>query len=226
MKDKPSFLKKMNDNRNYTYTSHKVSTREEFKYIIEWIKPKSSVIDLGCGEGSLLLMLNQQRGIKKAHGIEISKSGVLASKRKGFDVWQGRIDVPLSKIRNKSYDFAICNVTLQMVMYPEVLISEMKRISHKQIISFPNFAFILNRIELLLHGRMPETMIPGYKWYSTGHIHQLSILDFVDFCRNNQIEILDQRYILPNRCLFIPKQILSLFPNLFTITALFLTSEK
>lgn len=216
----------MNDNRNYIYSNGVVSVREEFNLIAKWIKSGSLVIDLGCGDGTLLSLLKEKKNIKKADGIEIVKSGVVASRKKGLNVWQGRIDVPLSKIKNKSYDYAICNVTLQMVMYPEVLISEMKRISCKQIISFPNFAYIMNRIELLFKGRMPEAMIPGYKWYSTGHIHQLSILDFIDFCKNNQIQILDQKHISPSRCLFVPKTILSLFPNLFTTTALFLTSEN
>lgn len=216
----------MNDNRNYSYSPNAVSVREEFKHIAKWVKSGSSVIDLGCGDGTLLLLLKEKKDIKVADGIELVKSGVIASRNKGFNVWQGRIDTPLKKIKNKAYDYAICNVTLQMVMYPEILISEMKRISSKQIISFPNFAFIINRIELLLKARMPRSMIPGYEWYSTGHIHQLSILDFVDYCKRNDIEILDQDNIYPARCFYIPKQILSSFPNLFTRTALFLTSEK
>ena len=214
----------MRDNRNYIYSSGEVSMREEFKHIARWIKYGSSVIDLGCGDGTLLLLLKEKKNIKVADGIEIVKSGVIASRKKGLNVWQGKIDVSLNKTKDKTYDYAICNVTLQMVMYPEILISEMKRISSKQIISFPNFAFILNRIELLLKARMPRSMIPGYEWYSTGHIHQLSILDFVDYCKKNDINILDQDNIYPSRCFYIPKQILLLFPNLFTRTSLFLTS--
>lgn len=216
----------MNDNRNYLYLPSVVSSREEYKVITGWVKHGSSVIDLGCGDGRLLQLLKDKKGIKRADGVEISKSGVEVCRKKGLNVWRGRIDVPLNDIKDKSYDYAICNVTLQMVMYPEILIFEMRRISSKQIISFPNFAFILNRMELLIKARMPRSMIPGYEWYSTGHIHQLSILDFVDFCKNNQIQILDHKYILPERCLFFPKPVLSLFPNLFTTTALFLTSEK
>lgn len=214
----------MNDNRKYIYSIDAVSVREEFNIITKWVKSGSSVIDLGCGDGTLLLLLKEKKNIKVADGIEIVKSGMIASRNKGLNVWQGRIDVPLNKIRNKSYDYAICNVTLQMVMYPEVLISEMKRISSKQIISFPNFAFILNRIELLFKARMPKSMIPGYEWYSTGHIHQLSTLDFIDYCKKNGIKILDQDNIYPARFCYIPEQILLLFPNLFARTSLFLTS--
>lgn len=216
----------MNDNRNYIYSSDAVSVREEFEHIAKWVRSGSSVIDLGCGDGTLLLLLKKKKNIKIADGIELVKSGVIVSRNKGLNVRQGRIDISLNKIKNKSYDYAICNVTLQMVMYPEILISEMKRISSKQIISFPNFAFILNRLELLLKARMPRSMIPGYEWYSTGHIHQLSILDFIDYCKKNEIEILDHDNIYPSRCFYIPKQILPLFPNLFTRTALFLTSDK
>lgn len=215
----------MNDNRNYKYDLNSISKREEYSIIERLLNNKSKVIDLGCGDGTLLGLLRKKKNVKIADGIEISETGVKVSKKKGLNVWQGSIDIPLKKIKDKSYDYAICNVTLQMVMYPEVLISEMLRISDKQIISFPNFAFILNRIELLLKGKMPQFMISGYKWYSTGHIHQLSILDFKDYCKQNKIKILKEEYIIPRTPIFIPDFILKLFPNLFSSMAVFLTTK-
>jgi methionine biosynthesis protein MetW len=111
-----------------------------------------------------------------------------------------------------------------MVMYPEVLISEMRRVSKKQIVTFPNFAFILNRFDLLVNGVMPRFMTPLYKWYSTGHIHQLSIMDFEKYCSENEIKILKHAHIGPGKFLALPSKFLvKLFPNLFATLGIFLT---
>lgn len=209
----------MNDNRNYKYNFDARSNRSEYQIITKWIPKNSRVIDLGCGDGSLLLLF-KKKGIA-GEGIDISESAVKATRKKGIKATCSRIDIPL-KYKNKEFDYAICNVTLQMVMYPEILLLEMKRIAHRQIISFPNFAFFLNRLDMLVIGRMPKIMIPGYQWYSTGHIHQLSIRDFVDFCKENKIKILSQNHIFPDRFLFIPRKVFSFFPNLFAYTAIFL----
>jgi methionine biosynthesis protein MetW len=75
----------------------------------------------------------------------------------------------------------MCKVTLQMVMYPEKLLSEMVRVASRQIVCFPNFANLRNRVELLLMGRMPRAMLFGYSWWDTGHIHQLSVRDFEEY---------------------------------------------
>ena len=213
----------MNDNRCYKYDLRSSSNRAEYKIIAKWIPKNSHVIDLGCGDGSLLLLLKKNGII--GEGIDVSESAVRATRKKGIKAKQGRIDISL-EYKNQEFDYAICNVTLQMVMYPEALLLEMKRIAYKQIISFPNFAFILNRFDLLINGRMPRMMIPGYEWYSTGHIHQLSIGDFEDFCKKNNLKILDQNHIFPERFLFIPGRLLQVFPNLFASTAVFLLENK
>lgn len=212
----------MNDNRNYRYEFDSVVKRDEYSYISDWIPKHSYVIDLGCGDGSLLALLH--KGGIKGTGIDISKSAVISAKKKGIKIEQGRIDVPL-KFKESQFDYAICNVTLQMVIYPEVLLSEMRRIAKKLIITFPNFAFILNRLDLLLYGRMPRIMIPGYEWFNTGHIHQLSIKDFEDFCKINNLNILKTKHIYPNKIICIPEKILKKFPNLFAVTGIYLLGK-
>ena len=91
-------------------------------------------------------MLREKKDAK-ACGIELSETGVVAAKKHELDVRRARIDEKLEWIKDNEYDYSICNVTLQMVMYPEIVLTEMKRISKRQIISFPNFAFITQRIE-------------------------------------------------------------------------------
>lgn len=213
---------KFNDNRNYSYSSE-VEKRDEYSIFIELIKPNSKVIDLGCGNGSLLSLLIEEKNIT-ATGVEISESGVAVCKNKGLNVIKGRIDEPLNYDDN-SFDYAICNVTIQMVMFPEILLKEMKRISKFQIISFPNFAFYKNRIDLLMNGRMPKPMMFDYKWYSTGHIHQLSINDFYELLNDiggfRIVEIYLGKSNNPIKNFLLQK-----FPNLFQILTVFLLEKN
>src|SRR5882724_12824551 len=127
-----------NDNRNYNYENFASFERVEYPIIADMVERNSKVIDLGCGNGSLLEKLIKEKNVD-GRGIEISKSGVEVCLKKGLHVTEGKIDEPLPFADN-SFDYAICNVTIQMVMYPEVVLKEMKRIARYQIISFPNFA--------------------------------------------------------------------------------------
>jgi methionine biosynthesis protein MetW len=166
----------VNDNRQYNYTNNFTETRPEYALVCSIVPAESSVIDLGCGEGSLMQKLSTEKKCI-CTGIEIAASGVEICRQKGLNVQQGEIDKVLS-LPDNSFDVAVCNVTLQMVNYPEVTLQEMKRIaSAKLILSFPNFAYWLNRFEMLFKGRMPKKLLYGYTWYNTGHIHQFSLKD-------------------------------------------------
>jgi methionine biosynthesis protein MetW len=213
------------NNRTYFYKRGSKTFREEFLVIKNIVGKGKRVLDLGCGDGSLMQILIEESN--KCKGVEISPSGVSVCKEKGLDVLRGRIDKRLP-FKDKSFDFAICNTTMQMTMYPEVLVKEMVRVSRRQIITFPNFAFILNRIDLLLNGRFPRWSLFGYDWYTTGHIHQLSIKDFEDFCSNYNLKIRKVYYLFPTS--FIRKlvskyafvyNLLSKFSNLFATMAVF-----
>jgi methionine biosynthesis protein MetW len=213
----------VDENREYDYSSKKIQHRAEYEYIVDFVRQGSKVIDLGCGNGSLLELLRDKKKIE-AHGIELSESGVDVCKGKNLNVLQGRIDTKLS-FDDDYFDYAICNVTVQMVMYPEVLISEMKRIAKYQIISFPNFAFYRNRIELLINGTMPKSMLFGYNWYNTGHIHQFSIKDFLGFVKASEnFTIVDWKHI-PDSTGF-KKFLMTKFPNLFQLIPIFLLEAK
>ena len=214
---------KHNDNRNYDYSSIETEERQEYSKIVDLISPNSSVIDLGCGNGSLLKILKDKKNIQE-YGIELSESGVEICKRKGLNVIRGSIDTKLNFEEN-TFDFAICNVTIQMVNYPEVLLNEMKRISKNQIISFPNFGFYKNRFDLLVNGRMPRPMLFGYTWYSTGHIHQLSINDFYEIV--GQIKGLKiVQVVLEKSANPIKNYFLNSFPNLFQVLPIFLLEKS
>lgn len=181
-----------NDNRSYKYDNI-FYNRHEFLTIKKWIPSNSRIIDLGCGNGALIKYLSQSN--IDAIGIEISESGIEHCLNNNLNVIHGSIDSKdtYEIYRDNQFNYSICNVTIQMVNYPEILINEMKRISEYQIISFPNFAYLENRLDLLLNGLMPRKMLYGYKWYNTGHIHQLSIRDFKRFCKENNLIILKRQ---------------------------------
>ena len=207
----------MNDNRNYDYTNWGFGARAEFKILIDWIPAGSKVIDLACGNGSLMKLLKEQKSAD-IEGLDIATTGVDFCRANGLNARVAPIDrrESYAEYRDGQFDYAICNVTVQMVMYPEVLLSEMKRIARRQIVSFPNFGHWSNRLDMLFHGRMPKPMIFGYDWYSTGHIHHLSVADFRGYCGANGLRItreehLDRRRGLARR-----------WPNLFSTVAVFL----
>ncbi len=220
MIDKP----KLKDNRNYNYLDCANQIREEYPIIVDWIDANSSVIDLGCGNGSLLELLIKSKNIK-GKGIEISDTGVDICKQKGLDALKMRIDIINSGLKDKEFDFAICNVTMQMVMYPEVLLNEMGRISKYQIISFSNFAYYKNRLELLFNGVMPKTMLFDYKWYNTGHIHQFSINDFYAFLDEYGFNVIKRDFLGFSKNKF-KKIIFERYPNLFSPIAIFMLEKK
>lgn len=192
MLDKPE----INDNREYDFSQEGFYIREEFSVINNWIKGETKIIDLGCGNGSLMKYLKERKNIK-IEGLEISQSGVDFCLKNNLAAKQGEIDKleTYNNYSDQQFDYAICNVTLQMVMYPEILLKEMARISKYQIISFPNFAYFENRLDLLFNGVMPRKMLYEYKWYSTGHIHQLSLRDFKIFCHYNNLKLIRQYHL-------------------------------
>lgn len=199
------------DNRRYVFEGEKLATRPEYSLIVDMIPSTSKVIDLGCGEGTLGYYLLHE---KKCHvtGVEISPSGVEIAKKRGLDAYCASIDQGLPNFRNNEFDVAVCNATMQMVMFPERLLEEMKRISREQIISFPNFGSYKNRIHFLFKGRMPTPMLYGYKWYNTGHIHQFSLLDLKALLAELGMEITELHFT--SRVAW-KSLLIKLWPNLF-----------
>jgi methionine biosynthesis protein MetW len=213
----------INDNRNYDYTQFKGGDRYEYPIIANIVPAGSRVLDLGCGNGALLEKLKSEKEVIET-GLEISESGVFVCQQKGLHVRTGRIDEILP-FDSDSFDYAICNVTIQMVMYPEILLKEMKRVARYQIISFPNFAFWRNRLDLLLNGRMPQPMLFGYSWHSTGHIHQLSFSDFENLVRDiGGLSVVQKIYDNPADP--IRRALASAFPQLFHLLGIYVLEKK
>jgi len=208
-----------NDNREYRYTGVEETARPEYGVIVSWISEEATVLDLGCGDGSLLSLLKAEKHIRGT-GIERSPSGVQQARKRGLDVFEGSIDRPLNQFKDDQFDVAVCNVTIQMVLYPEVLLREMKRVARYQIISFPNHAFYPNRLDLLLSGRVPRPSLFGYSWYNTGHLHPLSIRDFYQLLEDVKgLRIMKHHGVQTGNIL--KRMLVREFPNLFQAIPVF-----
>jgi methionine biosynthesis protein MetW len=212
-----------NDNRDYDYTSFPEEDRPEYQRIMNLVTPGANVIDLGCGNGTLLQKLQVRKGTT-GKGMELAGSGVNICRQKGLDVLQGNIDRPLP-FPDNTFDYAICNVTIQMVRFPEVLLTEMKRVARFQIISFPNFGFYKNRLEMLFSGRMPRKMLFGYHWFTTGHIHQLSVNDFIELIgKTGGLAIAKADFEETGSRM--KNKLIGLFPNMLSVLPVFLLQKK
>jgi len=161
----------------------------EHKVILSLVEPGSRVLDLGCGEGDLLLALKVLKGVR-AEGIELANACIQACVARGlFSVHHGDLDEGLADYPDQSVDYVISTNTIQVLHKPMVLIREMARVGKRCIVSFPNFAHWRVRMQLLLRGRMPKTLKLPYEWYETLNIHLTTVRDFQDFCKKAGLKV-------------------------------------
>ncbi len=164
--------------------------RPDFAAIANWIKPGARVLDLGCGDGTLLRYLNEQRG-GAGYGVEIDDDGILACVRNGVNVIQGDLERGLSGFADGSFDYVILSQTLQAVRSSERVVREMVRVGREGIVTFPNFGYWRNRLQVI-RGSMPVSSNLPYQWFDTPNIHLCTITDFEDFCRSHGARILER----------------------------------
>lgn len=193
------------------------SDRPHISYdeIVQIVESRSTVLDLGCGDGELLHRLIGERAVA-GRGVEIEEHMILQCIAKGISVFQGNLDEGLKDYSTKSYDYVILNETLQVVRNPILLMEEMLRVGRKAIVSFPNFGHIQTRLQLLVNGRMPVSRHLPYQWYNTPNIHLCTRNDFLRVCAEMGITILSE--IALNRT----KRLRILPKNLFATEVLFI----
>ena len=162
--------------------------KPEFKIIADLIETNTRVLDVGCGDGTLMefLKINKKIDIR---GIEISKNNVQQCIGKGLTVIEGDAEKDLSQFPDGSFDFVILSQTLQAFLNPEKVISELLRVGKKAIVTIPNFGYWKVRLHLLMKGTMPVTRTLPDEWYNTPNLHMCTIKDFFTFCENRKINI-------------------------------------
>ena len=166
------------------------SQRADFAAIATWVKPEARVLDLGCGDGTLLRYLAEQRQTT-GYGVEIDDGRVLACVQNGVNVIQGDIERGLSGFADGSFDYVVLSQTLQAVRSSERVVREMLRVGREGIVTFPNFGYWRNRLQVLA-GHMPVSRNLPYEWFDTPNIHLCTITDFEDFCRTHGVRILER----------------------------------
>ena len=162
--------------------------KQEFKVISNIIEKNTRVLDVGCGDGTLMEFLKNNKEID-IRGIEISKNNVQKCIGKGLTVIEGDAEKDLSQFPDESFDFVILSQTLQAFLNPEKVISELLRVGKKAIVTIPNFGYWKVRLHLLIKGTMPITRSLPDEWYNTPNIHMCSIQDFFSFCENRKIQL-------------------------------------
>jgi len=191
--------------------------RLDHSVILGIVEPGSRVLDLGCGDGSLIQLLADEKDVK-AQGIEFADEQIYRCVAKGVSVFHGDIDTGLSEYPEQSFDYVVLNQSLQEVVKVEFVLSEALRVAQKVIVGFSNFAYYKARIDIFFRGKAPITESLPNRWYSTPNLHFLSIRDFEEYCAHKQIRVLG-RYYLGER------ELVKFLPNLFALNAIFLISR-
>ena len=189
-----------------------------YDVIIDLIENNSKVLDLGCGDGSLLKELIDRKNVKGS-GVEINQENVIKSIHKGLSVIQGDIDEGLSDFSDNELDYVILNQTLQATEKPDYVIKEMLRVGKKVVLGFPNFAYWRIRAYLLFNGKMPKSDFLPFEWYNTPNIHLLTVRDFFDYCENNGIKI--EKAILMRKNRVIKSRFKKTFADIFAEEVIF-----
>jgi methionine biosynthesis protein MetW len=155
--------------------------RVDLLVVAEMVERGAKVLDVGCGDGELLRLLSETRGVD-GRGIELSREGVNEGVAKGLAVIQGDADTDLINYPDDAFDYVILSQTLQATRRPRVVIEHMLRIGRHAVVSFPNFGHWRIRLQILFGGRMPRTDNLPDTWYDTPNIHFCTIKDFRDLC--------------------------------------------
>ena len=162
--------------------------KKEFEVISRIIQNNKKVLDVGCGDGTLMefLKINQQNDVR---GLEPQKSLVQKCISKGLSVIEGDAEKELIQFPEKSFDYVVLSQTLQAFFNPEEVLDQLLRIGKQTIVSIPNFGYWKVRLHLLFKGTMPVTKNLPNEWYNTPNLHMCSIKDFVNFTNSRNFKL-------------------------------------
>ena len=197
--------------------------RKDFKFISGWIEKDSTVLDLGCGDSTLLDFLRKNKNVK-GYGFEKDIKKVQESISKNISVIQADFNSGLKKYFDKNFfDYALMTQALQENKNPDKIIIEMLRVAKEGIVTFPNMGFWKNRLQLGLLGKMPMSDSLPNNWFDTPNIHLCTFKDFEKLCDSLNITIIEKMVLNSN---YESNKLLGLFPNLFGEIALYRFCKK
>lgn len=191
--------------------------RIDHSIVIDWISPKARVLDLGCGDGTLLSHLTSKKDIQ-GYGIEIDEENILRCIEKSLNVVDQDIEKGLDNFDDHSFDTVIMSQAIQTLQRPDKTLDEMLRIGKECIITFPNFGHWKARIHLAFCGKMPVSDILPYEWYNTPNIHFCTFTDFDNLCESLGAIVINKEVVATKS---FGRSLQNLHPNLFGETALY-----
>jgi methionine biosynthesis protein MetW len=201
-----------------------LALRPDLAAIAEMIPPATRVLDIGCGDGSLLEYLVRAKNVD-GRGLELIQHNVNQCVARGLSVVQGDADTDLGEYPSGVFDIAILSQTIQATRNPRQVLGELLRIGKRTIVSFPNFGHWRVRLSLAFHGRMPVTNALGHAWYDTPNIHLCTIADFLSLARDVGASI-EGGFALSDGKPAQPMRPDSFGPNLFAEGAIFILAKK
>jgi methionine biosynthesis protein MetW len=197
--------------------------RADLRLITEMVPEGSRVLDLGCGDGSLMAHLRDEKGCT-VRGVDLSPEDIASALSRGLSVVQTDLDEGLSGYADGSFDYVVLSQTLQVVRRPAFVLGEMLRVGERGLVTFPNFGHWRVRGYLALRGRMPVSRSIPFSWYDTPNIHHTTITDFRDFVAANGGAI-EREVSLVTREWAGQIRRVHVWPNLFADTAVALVKR-
>ena len=192
--------------------------RKDFKFISEWIEKDSTVLDLGCGDSTLLDFLRINKNVS-GYGFEKDIDKVQQSINKNISVIQADFNSGLDQYFDQNFfDYAVMTQALQENKNPDKIILEMLRVAKEGIVTFPNMGHWKNRLQLGFFGKMPISNSLPNNWFDTPNIHLCTFKDFERLCGDLSITILDKKVLKSN---YNSNKLLSFLPNFFGEIALY-----
>ena len=167
-------------------------TRYDFAVIAGWITPGERVLDLGCGDGSLLRSLRDHKKVL-GYGVEIDPDNVTACIKNGINVIQSDLERGLAGFEDRFFDHVVMSLSLQTVRHTEGLLAEMLRVGREAVVTFPNFGHRSHR-DAIAQGRMPVSETLPYQWYDSPNVRFFTIADFEALCAARQIVVREGRF--------------------------------
>ena len=194
--------------------------KQEFKVIADLLPINTRVLDVGCGDGSLMNFLVKEKNIE-TRGLELDQNNVQECIYKGLTVIQGNAETELYQFPNQSFDYVVLSQTLQAFYKPDKVLDELLRIGKSVIVSIPNFGYWKVRTSLLFFGKMPVTNTLPNTWFNTPNLHMCTIKDLYNYCENKNINIKKVIGVNENNTSLIKRNNLEL-KNLFSKLGIFL----
>ena len=199
-------------------TADREKVRLDHGIICSIIEPGSTVLDMGCGNGDLLVLLREENKVR-GQGIEVDEAAIFQCVEKELSVFHLDFDSGLSSYPDLSFDYVILNQSLQETLHVEFVLNEALRVGKRVVVGFPNFAHIKARMQLFFRGATPVTNSLPHLWYNTPNLHFLTISDFEVFTAERKIKVLERHY-------FTRESVVRFRPNLFAVNAIFVVTRN